>query len=120
MKNKNPVVGLVLAWLVPGAGHLYLGQKAKGIYYCVLVTTTFVLGLFLADFCNVSIDRFPWHYIGEIFYGSATLIVQALTVNLQIGEFNRFLDYGTLITTIAGLLNIVVMVDFYETWAKKQ
>ena len=120
MKRGNPFLGLLLTWLVPGWGHFYLGQKAKGIYYFVLITITFFLGVLLANFCNVNIDRFPWHYAGEIFYGSATLLVQNLTRSVNIDEFNRFLDYGTLITTVAGLLNIVVMVDFYETWAKKQ
>ncbi len=120
MKRKNPVIGLVLAWLVPGAGHFYLGQKGKAVYYFVLITFTFFLGVVLARFCNVNIERFPWHYAGEIFYGSATLVVQNLTRALTINEFNRFLDYGTLITTVAGLLNIVVMVDYFETWAENR
>ena len=120
MHRKNPLVGLVLAWLLPGAGHCYLGRKGKGIYFFVLITTAYVLGLFLAGFCNVSIDRFPWHYAGEIFYGGATLIVQVLTEGVQVGEFNRFLEHGTLITTVAGLLNVVVMVDCYETWVKNK
>jgi len=109
-----------MAWLIPGAGQFYLGQKKKAIYYFTLITFTYFLGVALAKFCNVNIDRYPWHYAGEIFYGSATLVVQALTKNVLIGEFNRFLDYGTLITTVAGLLNIVVVVDFYETWAKRR
>ena len=75
---------------------------------------------YLADFKCVSLDRFPWHYYGEIFYGGATLITQFLTKDLLIGEFNRFLDHGTLITTVAGLLNVVVMVDFFETWYKNR
>ena len=120
VKNKNPLVGLVLAWVVPGGGHYYLGLRAKALYFFTLITLTFFLGCLLSDFCNVNIDRYPWHYIGEIFYGRATLAVQGLTGERVIGEFNRFLDYGTLITTVAGLLNIVVMVDYYEIWAKKR
>lgn len=120
MKGKNPVVGLFWAWLIPGGGHYYIGIKDKGLYYFALVNITFFLGLILAGFCSVNIERYPWHYIGEIFYGGATLAVQGLTVNLKIGTFNRFLDYGTLMTTIAGLLNVVVMVDFFETWARRK
>jgi hypothetical protein len=110
----------VLAWLVPGAGHYYIGRKGKAVYYFVLITSAYALGLILARFCCVNIDRFPWHYAGEIFYGGATLIVQFLTRDLLVGEFNRFLDHGTLIVTVAGLLNVVVMVDFYETWVKNK
>jgi hypothetical protein len=120
VRGKNPLLGLVMAWLVPGAGQWYLGQKGKAVYYFALITFTFFLGTALAKFCNVNIERFPWHYAGEIFYGSATLVVQHLTQDLKINEFNRFLDYGTLVTTVAGLLNVVVMVDYFETWAKNR
>ena len=120
MRGKNPLLGLVLAWLVPGAGHYYIGRKGKAVYFFVLITSAYALGLILAKFCCVNIDRFPWHYAGEIFYGSATLIVQLLTKDLLVGGFNRFLDHGTLIVTVAGLLNVVVMVDFYETWVKNK
>jgi len=120
VRGKNPLVGLAAAWLIPGAGHYYLSLKGKAVYYFVLINTTFLLGLFLSDFCSVNLDRFFWHYLGEILYGGGTLIAQALTAERKIGEFNRFLDYGTLMTTVAGLLNLVVMVDYFETWARKR
>jgi len=118
--RKNLLLGIVLAWLVPGGGHIYIGRRQKAVYYFVLVTAAYLLGLFLADFRCVNIDRFPWYYAGEIFNGGATLIMQALTKDLLVGEFNRFLEHGTLIATVAGLLNVVVIVDFYETWARDQ
>lgn len=97
-----------------------MGIKGKAVFYFILVTITYFFGVMLADFCNVNLERYPWHYIGEIFYGSATLTLQFLTQDVKIGEFNRFLDYGTLITTVAGLLNVVVIVDFFETWMKRR
>ncbi len=120
MRGKNPIIGLVMTWLVPGAGHFYIGRKAKAAYFFFLITAAYCLGLILADFCCVNIDRFPWHYAGEIFYGGATFLTQNLTRDLLVGDFNRFLEHGTLITTVAGLLNVVVMVDFYETWAQRK
>jgi len=120
VKKKNPLLGLIIAWLIPGAGHYYLGIKGKAVYYFILINLTFLMGLVLSNFCCIHLERFPWHYYGEIFYGGATLIVQLLTQEVKVGEFNKFLDYGTLVATVAGLLNVVVMVDFYETWAKKR
>lgn len=95
-----------------------MGRKTKGLYYFVLITLTFLLGLVLARFLCVNLDRFPYHYFGEIFNGGATLIVQVLTRDLKVESFTPFLDYGTLIATVAGLLNVVVMVDFVESWAE--
>lgn len=41
-EQRNPVVAGVLAWLVPGAGHLYQGRIFKGVLYFVCI-----LGLYL-------------------------------------------------------------------------
>jgi len=112
----------LIPWLVPFY-EPYLGYLWTQPVFPALHTPgtlTFLLGLLLSRFCSVNIDRYPWHYVGQVFYGGATLITHKLTANVKIGEFNKFLDYGTLITTVAGLLNIVVMVDFFETWARKR
>jgi hypothetical protein len=41
-------VALLLAWLVPGAGHAYLGQFRRGLYIFAGVTGLFVSGLLVA------------------------------------------------------------------------
>ncbi|RME41614.1 MAG: hypothetical protein D6788_00825 [Planctomycetota bacterium] len=41
---RMPMAGL-LSWLVPGLGHLYLGQRARGIVLMVTVTVTFWTGV---------------------------------------------------------------------------
>lgn len=46
---KNPWVAAVLAFLLPGAGHLYQGRTFKGVLYFVCVFGTFVYGMHLAD-----------------------------------------------------------------------
>ena len=51
VKNKNPLLGLIATWLVPGAGHYYLGVRAKALYYFLLVTATFLLGVALSRGC---------------------------------------------------------------------
>ena len=120
LRRKSLFLGLVLAWLVPGGGHYYMGKKGKGVYYFSLVTLTFLLGVVLARFLCVNPDRFPYHYLGEVLNGGATLLVQTFTRDLKVERFNPFLDYGTLIVTVAGLLNVVVIVDFVESWAERR
>lgn len=46
---KNPVVAAVLAYLVPGAGHIYQGRLFKGALYSVCILGTFLYGMYLAD-----------------------------------------------------------------------
>ena len=42
---KDPVVAGILAWLVPGLGHLYQGRIGKGILLMVCILGTFVTGI---------------------------------------------------------------------------
>lgn len=43
----NPFVAAVLAYLVPGAGHFYLGRKLRGAILFVTICATFWTGMFI-------------------------------------------------------------------------
>src|SRR5262245_35219073 len=46
---KDPGMAALLAWLVPGAGHLYQGRYAKGVIFLVCILGLFISGLVLSD-----------------------------------------------------------------------
>jgi hypothetical protein len=46
---KDPFVAGFLAWLVPGAGHIYQGRTAKGLLFSACILGTFFYGLFLGE-----------------------------------------------------------------------
>ena len=56
---KNPVVGGVLAFLVPGLGHLYQGRTFKGLLYFVCILGTFLFGMRLGNGKSVYLDWTP-------------------------------------------------------------
>lgn len=43
-EQRNPIVAGVLAWLIPGAGHLYQGRTFKAVLYFVCIMGLFVGG----------------------------------------------------------------------------
>ena len=108
-------LGVLLTWLVPGAGHWLLARRGKALLYFGLITFVYLFGMWLGDFRNVSPRNFELHFLAEILYGGATLPAWYLTQGLQLDSYNPFLDAGVLFTSVAGLLNICVMVDVYET-----
>ena len=58
--DKKQRIAVILAWLIPGAGHFYLGEKGRGLFLGGMVVLTFVVGMVIADFCNISpFDRHP-------------------------------------------------------------
>ena len=38
-------LAVFLAWLIPGAGHLFLGHRARGLIFLVTITLTFWTGM---------------------------------------------------------------------------
>jgi hypothetical protein len=44
---KDPALAALLAWLVPGLGHVFQGRIAKGVLFFVCLMSTFVYGCYL-------------------------------------------------------------------------
>lgn len=79
---KDPRVAAFLAWLVPGAGHLYQGRTGKGILFLVCILGTFFYGLYIGSgrvvyastadvFSRPFLDR--WQYICQVGVGLPAL-----------------------------------------------
>lgn len=58
LKLKDPFIAGVLAFLVPGLGHLYQGRTFKGLLYAVCILGTFAFGMRLGD---GKVVHFNWH-----------------------------------------------------------
>lgn len=46
---KEPWLAALLAWLIPGAGHLYQGRMGKGLLFFICILGTFLFGLWLGE-----------------------------------------------------------------------
>jgi TM2 domain-containing membrane protein YozV len=70
---KNPVIAAVLAWLWPGAGHLYQRRIGKGLLYMVCILVTFYWGLAMGDghvvYASFSKPDIRYPYIFQIGVG---------------------------------------------------
>jgi hypothetical protein len=112
--------GLVLlclaSWAVPGAGHLWLGHRTKGLIFLLALPLMFAIGLALhgrlfpfdlsdplvalealADL-SIGFTYFVGHALG---YGAGD--VRAVTY-----------EYGNAFLVVAGLLNLLVIIDAYD------
>ena len=76
MRLPAPLVALI-AWAVPGLGHVVIGRPAKAAWFASLILGTLVLGLWLGEGASVSSARFPWHYYGQIGAGLPTILADA-------------------------------------------
>ncbi|MBK9384993.1 MAG: hypothetical protein IPN34_09285 [Planctomycetes bacterium] len=69
----DSLIALLLSWLAPGAGQLYLGRTRRGIVFFVVVIALFELSAQLNSGLAVELARFHW-------FSSSNAIVAALAV----------------------------------------
>ena len=118
--EKSQPGGLVLlclaAWAIPGLGHIWLGRRAKGFVFLVALPLMFAIGLALQ---------------GRVFSFDASDILTTLEAAAQLGIGALFFltgplgfgkgdvrsvtyEYGISFLIVAGLLNVLVVIDAYD------
>ena len=104
------------SWAIPGAGHLWLGRRSKGLIFLVALPVMFVMGIALhgrlfpfdvsewlvclAAVADLGIGV-PYFICGALGYGGGE--VRAITY-----------EYGNAFLIVAGLLNLLVVIDAYD------
>ncbi len=106
----------VAAWAIPGAGHLWLGRRSKGLVFLIALPLMFAIGLAirgrlfpfelsdplvgLAALADLGIGA-TYFIAGALGYGGGN--VRAVTY-----------EYGNAFLIVAGLLNLLVVIDAYD------
>jgi hypothetical protein len=112
--------GLVLlclaAWAIPGAGHLWLGRRGKGLTFLVALPLMFAIGLAIEG------RLFPFD-LSEPLVGLAAVAdvgigipyFLATAFGFGAGQVrNITYEYGNAFIIVAGLLNLLVVIDAYD------
>lgn len=75
-KKSKPLwfIALVLAWLIPGAGHYYVGQKIRGIILMVTIAALFWAGVAMGGVMTVDSHYESWWFAAQSITGIHGLI----------------------------------------------
>ena len=112
------VPACILAWIVPGGGHFYLGRRGKGLTFMGCLVAMFLLGLAWDARLQVQFTlEDPLaviRSIAQLALGAPYFV--ARTLNVGFGPVTSVThEYGNTFTEVAGLLNILVMNDAWDT-----
>ncbi len=110
MKRRYAVT-VLLAWLVPGMGHWYIGQRVKGAAFFFLVTVTFATGVLITQGGCVDLGRHPYAFILQASNGLVALAALVLTWGSHEFPASTLGDLGMLYTLVAGALNVLLIGD---------
>ena len=111
--GPHPGTAVFLAWLVPGLGHWVQGRKLRGgIIFLVLMT---LLGLATVLSQGVNLDRelHFYYWSGQFMVGSPAILLEGLFGIGRLREEIEYADAGLVFGCLAGLLNILAMMDAY-------
>ncbi len=114
------VISVVLAWLLPGAGHFYLGRRGKAVIFLLIVTFSLLFGFYLDGKLYTPEKGKLLSFFGtfaSLGIGPSYFLLTADKLgNVASGNMNSFtFDYGNLFTLVAGLMNVLLMIDSFDT-----
>jgi len=109
----NPALCAGLSWLVPGLGHARAGQRDKGVLMGLAVVIVFAMGLLFSHGHAVDRATYSVWWIGQNLFGGGSLFAALVTGPLRMEAAPPNLDLGVVLCTVAGLMNLVVMVDAF-------
>jgi Family of unknown function (DUF6677) len=114
--TTQPTVISIAAWFVPGAGHLWQGRRQKGLVFLIAIPLMFATGLWLSG------RIFPFE-IAQPLVGLAALaalgngwpffVAKLLGAGQGIVTAASY-EYGNTFVIVAGLLNMLVVLDAYD------
>ncbi len=104
------------AWLIPGGGHLWLGRRLKGLVFLVALVLMFGMGLALegrlfpfefsqplvglAAFADLGMGL-PYFVAWSVGWGDGRVVATTY-------------EYANAFLIVAGLLNMLVVLDAYD------
>lgn len=145
----------VAGWILPGLGHLILGQKKRGIILCITIVALWLSGMFIGGISVIDkYDRLDsdasstkparsWWFFGQAMI-APSFIVDAVRSRMAASHaaklglagnanprglilpedsanpmitppyepsFGRVAEQGTLYTALAGMLNLLAIID---------
>jgi hypothetical protein len=114
--RANPMLCAVLAWLVPGAGHLYLRRWGRGALFLVVILISLAVGLGLEGKLWELIPGQPLSYLGTFACAALGVPYLALRFGLNYqGEIeSQGYEYGAAFILTAGLMNLLLILDAWD------
>ena len=112
----NTYLICVAAWLIPGAGHLWMGRKQKGLTFLVTLTAMFAFGIWIEG------RLFPFQFseplvalsaFADIGLGLPYFIAKAMSAGAGRVVAITY-EYGNAFIIVAGLLNMLVVLDVFD------
>lgn len=110
---RSPALAVLLAWLVPGLGHVVQGRRLRGAMVFLMLVGMLALGTTLAQGANLSREMHFYYWGGQFMSGLPAMALDALHGPQRVQSFVPYAEAGLVIASVGGLLNIMAMLDVF-------
>lgn len=120
-QGANPLLIALAAWLIPGAGHFWAGQRAKGLVFLLVLPAMFATGLALHGRIfpfELSQPLVALAAIANVGIGLPYFVARALPLSPDVLAVTY--EYGNTFVIVAGLLNLLVACDAWDVAAGRK
>jgi len=127
--GQDPGKAVLLAWLLPGAGHWYIGLRVRAVLYGVVVAGLFVAGIAVGGLVTASAYAHKWAFLLQVFNGPLALgaaaghyfgqqavaaeAASAFVRRLVSPPPSQLTDLGLTFTLVSAALNVLVLADAF-------
>jgi hypothetical protein len=125
----------ILAWLLPGLGHIAIGERRRGVILMIGIHLMMATGLLIGGIDVVDRVQDRWWYLGQVMAGPIPVLVDRYHQSLKVEQRHprtgrayrtapgpdsnppyepslaRVNELGTLFVTLAGMLNLMCIID---------
>ncbi|HTY41327.1 MAG TPA: DUF6677 family protein [Thermoanaerobaculia bacterium] len=121
--RRSTAVAMILAWLVPGLGHFYLGRRRTAFAFCGIVAATFLIGLSFQGRLYTIEEGQPLTILATFaVYGAGLLnfAARALSDAPAGAILAPTYEYGCAYLLTAGLMNLLLVLDAHDLASGKK
>jgi len=113
--NRRTVAAMALALLIPGAGHIFLGRRARGVAFFCIIVFLFVTGLAVDGRLYTVQPGNVLSFLATVGSMGAGLLYFLGRVIGPPGDITSLtFEYGTTFTLTAGLMNLLLILDSFD------
>ena len=116
LDSRTAVIVCLVAWVVPGAGHLWLGRLSKGCIFFVALLAMFSIGLMLeGELFSIEPSQplVALAALADLGIGASYFIAQMFGFGVGRVVATTY-EYGNSFLIVSGLLNMLVVLDVFD------
>jgi hypothetical protein len=116
VRQGNPAVAVLSAWLIPGLGHFYLRRRLRGLAFLVLVLVSILVGARLEGNLYQVTPGQPLTILATLAsMGMGFLyFLFRYALHYQGNIAGAGFEYGTAFLLTGGLMNLLLVLDAWD------